>query len=253
MKEPLLEALHISKSFGGFQVLENVSVKVNRGFLTLLAGPNGSGKTTLLNILSGVLSPDKGKVVFKGMNVTGLSPHERFRVGLARSFQTPLPFRSLSVLENLLIPLRIYDEERPLSMLLKGMWVRREEEALEKAWKVLELVGLDEVWDKPAASLSGGQMKLLELGRVLMGDPDALLLDEPLAGVNPALARKIMNSLRCLADGGMGILFVEHRLDIALRYADYIYVLHRGAVIAEGPPREVVSDTRVMSAYLAGG
>ncbi|MEM2597765.1 MAG: ABC transporter ATP-binding protein [Thermofilum sp.] len=253
MRGPLLEALQVSKSFGGFRVLENVSTSVSRGRLTLLAGPNGSGKTTLLNILSGVLSPDGGRVLFKGIDVTELPPHERFRLGLARSFQTPLPFRSLSVLENLLVPLRFYEEEKPLNMLLSRSWIREEEEALERAWKILDLVGLGEVWDKPAGKLSGGQMKLLELARALMGEPDVLLLDEPLAGVNPSLARRIMSSLRRLAGEGLGVLFVEHRLDIALSYADYVYVLHRGVVIAEGSPQEVVGSPCVLSAYLAAG
>lgn len=253
MSDNLLVALHVSKSFGGFKVLRDVSVEVRRGSLTLLAGPNGSGKTTLLYILSGVLRPDSGKIVFKGVDVTCHPPHKRFRLGLASSFQIPRPFESLSVLENLLVPLRTYEEERLRTLLWKRTWFRREEEALDRAWKVLELVGLSEVWDKPARVLSGGQMKLLELARVLMADPELLLLDEPLAGVNPSLARRLMESLRDVVRRGLGVLFVEHRLDLALELADYVYVLDRGALIARGPPREVLLSPRVLSAYLAAG
>lgn len=251
--DSLLEVVRVSKSFGGFRVLHEVSLNLPRSGLTLLAGPNGSGKTTLLNILSGVLIPDNGKVIFRGVDVTRLSPHERFRLGLVRSFQIPLLFRSLSVLENMLVPLRFYDEEKPLRILLNRSWIRKEEEALDRAWKLLDLVGLSEVWDKPAGVLSGGQMKLLELARALMGEPALLLLDEPLAGVNPSLARKIMESLRRAAGNGVSILFVEHRLDIALDYANYVYMLQRGTVIAEGHPQEVMRDPQVFSAYLAAG
>mgnify|MGYP001772764754 CR=1 FL=1 len=246
----LLEAFNVSKSFDGVSALSGVSMRVNEGQLVLLVGPNGSGKTTLLNVLSGLLRPDSGRIFFKGIDITQMPPHERFRLGIARSFQIPRLFRSLSVLENLLIPLPIYTEENPLASLFKRKWLREEREALERALNILELLGLAPEWDKPAGSLSGGQMKLLELARVLMAQPLLVLLDEPLAGVNPSLARNVMERLRALARRGLSLLVVEHRLDIAAEFADYAYAMHRGRIIAEGPPQRVMEQPQVASIYL---
>ncbi len=252
MAEPLLQVLNVSKSFGGVKALDNVSLRVERGSLTLLIGPNGSGKTTLLNIVSGVLSPDAGKVLFKGIDITHLKPHERFRLGIARSFQTPRLFSSLSVAENLLVPLRDYAEERLFSMLLSNSWVASEALAARDARRLLQLVKLEDYWSKRSSELSGGQSKLLEYARTVIGGPELVLLDEPLAGVNYAVAQEIMKGLADLRKAGLGLLVVEHRLDLAMEYADYVYVLHQGRVISEGPPSKIVDDPRVAEAYLGG-
>uniref|UniRef100_A0A7C1T0R0 Probable branched-chain amino acid transport ATP-binding protein LivG n=1 Tax=Thermofilum pendens TaxID=2269 RepID=A0A7C1T0R0_THEPE len=252
MAEPLLKVLNVSKSFGGLRVLDRVSLSVGRGSLTLLIGPNGSGKTTLLNIITGVLKPDAGKVLFKGLDITHLKPHERFRLGVVRAFQTPRLFTSLSVAENLLVPLRDYSEERILSMLIGGSWVAREALAARDAQRLLNLAKLEDKWSTRASELSGGQSKLLECTRAVMSDPELLLLDEPLASVNYAVAREIMKRLVELKEAGVGLLVVEHRLDLAMEYADHVYVLHQGRVISEGSPHEVVNDPRVLEAYLGG-
>jgi amino acid/amide ABC transporter ATP-binding protein 1, HAAT family (TC 3.A.1.4.-) len=252
MAEPLLQVLDVSKNFGGMRVLDGVTLKVERGSLTLLIGPNGSGKTTLLNIVSGLLKPDAGRVFFKGLDITHLKPYERFRLGIARSFQTPRLFTSLSVIENMLVPLKDYAEESPLLILLDCSWVSREALAARDARRLLQLVGLEEYWGKCVSELSGGQSKLLEYARTMMSGPELLLLDEPLAGVNYAVAREIIKRLVELKEVGLGLLVVEHRLDLAMEYADYVYVLHRGRVISEGSPNEVIDDPHVVEAYLGG-
>ncbi len=242
----------LSKSFGGVRALDNVTVEVDKHSLTLLIGPNGSGKTTLLNIASGVLEPDAGRLLFRGENITKLPPHRRYELGITRTFQIPRLFYSLSVLENVLIPWES-GVENPITILTRGNWKKAEQARIEKAFKLLELLCLDRMWDSPAYELSGGQMKLLELARALMGDPSLLLLDEPLAGVNPSLAEGIMKHLVHLRNElGVTFLMVEHRLDVALRYATHVYVLHHGRVISEGPPDKVTKDPAVIEAYLGG-
>jgi len=212
-----------------------------------MIGPNGSGKTTFLHVASGVLKPDSGTLFFTGRNVTGLPPHARFKLGMVTTFQVPRLFPSLSVLENVLVAARRVCEN-PFSLLNSRA---EERDPVEKVFEVLKLLSLDRVWDKPAKALSGGQMKLLELARALVSEPKLLLLDEPLAGVNPALASEIMRFLsRVQREEGVAMLLVEHRLDIALKHADYIYVLHHGRVISEGPPKSVVEDPLVAKAYL---
>ncbi|PLJ76982.1 ABC transporter ATP-binding protein [Infirmifilum sp. SLHALR2] len=250
---PILFTRNISKRFGGVTALSNVSIRVGSKTLSLIIGPNGSGKSTLINVIGGLLQPDDGRVYFNGKDITRLSPHERFRLGLARTFQTPQLFTSLSVLENVLVPMREYYEERVLEILLSDSWRLREKRYVDRAFQVLKLLNLDHLWDAPASDLSGGQMKLLELARVLMSDPQLVILDEPLAGVNPSLANEIMSYLRTLRDElGVTFLVVEHRLDIALKFVDYVYAMHQGQVIAEGSPDTVIKNPAVIEAYLGG-
>jgi len=250
---PILFTRNISKRFGGVTALSNVSVRVEPKTLSLIIGPNGSGKTTLINVIGGLLQPDDGRVYFNGKDITRLPPHERFRLGLARTFQTPQLFASLSVLENVLVPMREYYEERVLEILLSDSWRLREKKYVDRAFQVLKLLNLDHLWDVPASDLSGGQMKLLELARVLMSDPQLVILDEPLAGVNPSLANEIMSYLRTLRDElRVTFLVVEHRLDIALKFVDYVYAMHQGQVIAEGSPDAVIKNPAVIEAYLGG-
>ena len=247
---PLFLAEKVRKNFGGVQALNSVTLSVRERTITLLIGPNGSGKTTLLNIASGTLKPDAGRLFFAGRDITRLPPHERFKLGIARTFQIPSLFTSLSVLENLLVP---GDFELPPAILLTRAWERRQRKRVEKAFHVLKLLSLDHLWDSPASELSGGQMKLLELARALMSDPKLLLLDEPLAGVNPVLAEGVMNHLvKLRRELKISFLVVEHRLDVALRYADYVYALHKGRVVSEGPPDVVVKSPAVAEPYLGG-
>lgn len=239
-------AKNISKSFGGLQALHKVSLSIPEASLTLMIGPNGSGKTTFLQVVSGILKPDDGRLVFKDRDITGLPPNLRFTLGIASTFQIPRVFPSLSVLENVLLA-----AGDPIPNPMRSLWRVDEYELIEKAFNILKLLSLDHLWDKPASTLSGGQMKLLELARALMSDPKLLLLDEPLAGVNPALANRIMEVLTELKNSrGIAAFLVEHRLDLALKHVDFVYVLHYGRVISQGPPDDVLEDPLVAKAYL---
>lgn len=239
-------AKNVSKSFGGVKALDKVTLSVERESMTLLMGPNGSGKTTFIQVAAGILAPDSGALVFEGRDITSLPPHLRFKLGIVSTFQIPRLFPSLSVLENVLVAAR--SNPSVLSAILRRS---REEELIERAFEVLHFLTLDHLWDKPASALSGGQMKLLELAYALMSDPKLCLLDEPLAGVNPALAGEIMERLlEIRKELGVTVLIVEHRLDLALKYVDYAYAMHNGSVIAGGAPEEVVEHPEVVKAYL---
>jgi len=249
----ILETRGVRKTFGGLVAVDNVSIRVRRAKLTLLIGPNGSGKTTLLNVISGFYKPDAGRVIFEGRDVTGWPPHRLYHLGLARTFQVPQPFPKLTVLENVLLAARGHPGESFAAPLQKRSWLRVEEELVERAFEVLRLVNLIHLWDHPAGMLSGGQMKLLEIARTLMSGAKLLLMDEPIAGVNPTLAHTILRFItRLKEEQGITFFIIEHRLDIAMQYVDYVYAMARGRVIAEGRPEEVVSNPLVIDSYLGG-
>ncbi|MEM1598363.1 MAG: ABC transporter ATP-binding protein [Pyrobaculum sp.] len=241
---PLLKAERVVKKFGGLVALDGATLEVKPGFFTLLAGPNGSGKTTLINVLTGVLYPDGGRVIYDGRDITKLPPYERRRLGIFRTFQTPRVAQRLTVLDNVVAGYLRHEKPQ-----LWG-WAKREKELAEKAYSYLKLVRLDHMWDRPAAELSGGQLKLLELARALMAGARVLLLDEPAAGLNPALALELFRSFKEVAASGVALLVVEHRLDLAVDYADYAYFMHNGKVVLEGPPRKVFTDPMVVEIYL---
>jgi len=252
MPSPILRLRDLVKSFGGLRAVDGVSMDVQERTLTILIGPNGGGKTTLINLITGVYKPDQGRIMFNGRDITGLPPHEIFRLGVARTFQIPQPFRELTVLENLLVCCN-NPGEGFISALRRWAWTRFEEEAIERAFKLLKLLNLDYLWDQESWKLSGGQMKLLEIGRALMSDARLLVMDEPVAGVNPTLAHEIFRSLVRLRDElSITIFMVEHRLDIALQYTDEAYVMASGRIISRGRPEEVVMDPQVIEAYLGG-
>jgi len=241
----------VAKSFGGIRAVDGVSMDVHERTLTILIGPNGSGKTTLINLITGVYKPDRGRIFFDGLDITGLPPHLIFRHGIARTFQIPQPFKRLTVLENMLVAHPGNPGEGFLSALRRRRWMGVEEEAVEKAFKLLRLLKLDHLWDQEAEKLSGGQMKLLEVGRVLMSGARLLVMDEPAAGVNPVLAHEVFERFAELKNKlGLTFLIVEHRLDIALRYTDYVYVMANGSVVSSGVPEEVMADPQVIEAYL---
>lgn len=250
--EYILVAERIVKRFGGLVAVDNATVKIRRKTITLLIGPNGSGKTTLLNVIAGYYRPDGGRVVFEGRDVTGLPPHRLYHLGMARTFQVPQPFPKLTVLENVLLAAKRHPGESFTAPLVRGKWLPVEEELVGKAFSILRLVGLDHLWDHPAGQLSGGQMKLLEIARTLMSGAKLVLMDEPIAGVNPTLAHRILDFIVRLRDQGITFFIIEHRLDIAMKYADYAYAMARGRVIAEGRPEEVVSNPLVIDSYLGG-
>ena len=253
MRSEILRTSNVTKSFGGVRALKGVSIKVDEGSITMMIGPNGSGKTTLINVISGIYEPDDGKVFFNGREITGLKPHEIFKLGLARTFQIPQPFTKLTVLENLLVAYPDNPGERFFGALRRGRWMKVEEEAVKKAFKILKLLKLDHLWDQQSYKLSGGQMKLLEVGRALMSDARLIMMDEPAAGVNPVLAHEIFKRFRELRDRlGVTFFLVEHRLEIALRYTDYVYAMANGLVVAEGVPETVMVNPQVVEAYLGG-
>ena len=231
--------------------MDDVSVNVEEKSLTILIGPNGSGKTTLINTIAGFYRADSGKVIFGGKDITRLQPHQIYRLGVARTFQIPNLFWKLTVLENAMSAVKGNPGESFFKSVVKRSWIKQEREAAELAFKTLNLVGLYEVWDKPAESLSGGQMKLLEIARGLMGGAKVVLLDEPISGVNPRLAHDIFGRLVSLRrDLGITFFIIEHRLDIALQYIDTVVAMAYGKLIAAGKPELVMTDPRLIEAYL---
>jgi branched-chain amino acid transport system ATP-binding protein len=225
-----------------------VSIDAAKGSLTLVIGPNGSGKTTLINVITGFITADSGEVLLFGEDITNLPPHEVFQRGVVRTFQNPHPLKKLAVLENLLIAEPGYGESVLRS--LSGGWVEREKALVQKAFNILSFLGIEHLWDEQAMNLSGGQLRLLEIGRALMCDARVVIMDEPIAGVAPALAHTILKKLRELAERGISFLIVEHRLDIVLDYVDRVYVLANGRIVAEGKGEEILKNPKVVEVYL---
>jgi branched-chain amino acid transport system ATP-binding protein len=252
--DPILVTEGLVKKFGELRALDGVDISVPRGQVTLLIGPNGSGKTTLINTVSGVYKPDAGRVYFEGEDITNLPPHERFRRGMVRSFQVPRLFTGLTVLENTSFARYGNPGEGVISGLFKRIWLRFEEETVRRAVRLITLTRIRHLWDKKPGELSGGQMKLLEIARVMIPDkPKLILMDEPTAGVNPTLAHEIFQYIKRLREEeGYTFLIIEHRLDIAVGYADYAYAMALGRVVAEGKPQEVLEHPKVIESYLGG-
>lgn len=249
----ILQVNDVRKSFGRLRALDDVTLDIEGKTITLLIGPNGSGKTTLINTISGFYRPEKGKIVYSSQDIAGWAPHRIFKLGIARTFQIPSLFWKLTVLENMLTAAKDNPGEFFSKALIKGSWEKRETQAVETAFKFLELLGLVDHWDQPVYGLSGGQMKLLEIGRALMSSGDLLLLDEPIAGVNPTLAHEILSRLAKLRNELDTTFFIiEHRLDIALEYADLVSAMANGKIIAHGRPEQVVNNPKVLEAYLGG-
>ena len=248
---PILKVMDVRKSFGGISALNGVNMTFECGKRTLIIGPNGSGKTTLINVISGIYKPDQGRIVFKNRDITGWSPHKIYELGIIRTFQIPMVFGKLTVLENLLVAAKRRTGEDVKTSLFKRKWIREETELVEKAFRILETLKLDHLWDKPAYSLSGGQLKLLEMGKTLMSDAELILLDEPVAGIHPNLAHDLLNRVLSTSDGRTYVM-VEHRLDIVLKYVDYVYAMHQGTVISEGDPLKVLKDKELTEVYLGG-
>lgn len=248
-----IEVQNVTKTFGSLRAVDDVSLGIEEKTLTILIGPNGSGKTTLINTIAGLYHADSGKVFLMGKDISSLPAYKIYRQGLARTFQIPSLFWKLSVLENVMVARKDNPGEGFLRSLVKRSWIDAEKVTAREAFKILRLVGLDQAWDKQAESLSGGQMKLLEIGRGLMSGAKVVLLDEPISGVNPKLANEIFEKLMRLR-GELGITFfiIEHRLDIALNYADSVVAMAFGKLIAAGKPETVMADPRLIEAYLGG-
>jgi branched-chain amino acid transport system ATP-binding protein len=249
----MLTVSRVDKRFGGVTVLEGVEFTAPASGLSGMIGPNGAGKSTLFAIVSGFQRADAGRIGFRGRDVTDLSAVERVHLGLARTFQVPRTFGSLTVRQNLMAAAPEQSGEKLHNVFLAPgrVWAREEEIAAEAAgW--LAFLGLDRVADSSAAGLSGGQRKLLELGRALMVRPRTILLDEPFAGVNPVLVGQISERIRELSAKGIGFLVVEHNLGALARLVDRLFVLDRGRLLAEGTPAAVLADPTVREAYMGG-
>ena len=248
-----LEGRGVTKYFGALRAVDHIDFKFPEQKITLLIGPNGSGKTTLLNCITGVYKPDAGQVLYGGMDITGWAPHDVAKY-VARTFQIPQPFPRLTILENLTLGAPNNPGESFYLSFRYQRWLDNELEATERAFEVMCLLSLDHLWDKPAAELSGGQLKLLELGRALMTGVKMILMDEPVGSINPVLAHDFFQHMINLRDQlGLTMVIVEHRLDLAVQYADYAYCLGAGQILCQGSPTEVVSDRKVIELYTGTG
>jgi branched-chain amino acid transport system ATP-binding protein len=252
--ETLLQVENLSKNFGGLRAVNNCSLAVRRGTITGLIGPNGAGKTTLFGLITGFHRPTSGRVFFKGQDVTALPPHKIFHQGLCRTFQIPREHKSMTVLENLMLVPPHQLGERFWNPWFRSRAVHQQEaEVRDKALGVLEFINLSHLKDEYAGNLSGGQKKLLELGRTLMADPEMVLLDEPGAGVNPTLMARIRDRIEELQrERGITFLLIEHDMNLVMNMCNPVIVMSEGTKLAEGPPDIIRTDPRVLEAYLGG-
>jgi ABC-type branched-subunit amino acid transport system ATPase component len=247
----LLDVRAVTRSFYGVAALRGVDLAVEHGRITGLIGPNGAGKTTLFNCVSGLVPPDSGRIVFDGADITGERPDRIARRGLVRTFQIARGFPRLTVLEHLLLHGRDQPGETLSTALLRSAAMRRRETELYiRARDIARRLDLSRVLYNTAAELSGGQKKLLEIGRALMAEPKMLLLDEPIAGVNPTLARAIGERLRELAADGITILLIEHQMDAIARLCDHVIVLAEGRTLIEGTFAALAVNPVVQEAYM---
>jgi len=246
-----LSVQNLTKTFGGVRAVDGCFLYVTSGVIAGLIGPNGAGKTTLFEILSGLLSPNSGKIFIGDQEITYLPPHKRVSLGLGRTFQITRTLRKLKVLDNLKLAAQSQLGENITNVWLRPGAVREQERKIEdKALETLKLLNLYKLRDEYAGNLSGGQKKLLEICRMLMLDPRLILMDEPLAGVNPALGEEISEHLKKLKEKGLTILVIEHNVKNIMGISDVVYVMNEGKIIAQGTPEEIKKDKRVIEAYL---
>lgn len=247
---PLLEVKNLRKDYGGLRAVDNVSFTIPEGKIIGLIGPNGSGKSTLLNMIASTTRVTTGQILFHDIDVTDMPSNKIFQHGIARGYQDPSLYFNMTVLDNVLLPVKNQRGENPWFAPWGRSWKAEEEANARRASKVLEQVQLRDHYDKLASDLSGGQMKLLEIARALMGDPKLLLLDEPTAGVAPNLAYDIFKQIARLRDDyGITFLIVEHRLEILFDFVDYIYVMHMGNLLTEGTAQAIANNQLVRDVY----
>jgi branched-chain amino acid transport system ATP-binding protein len=251
MEEALLKIREVSKHFGGVYAVNGVSLDINHSGICGLVGPNGSGKSTLFNTILGLHKPDHGAIYFKDKRIDSLAPHQIYELGLVNAFQIPRLFYSLSVLDNMLVAARGHQGDRLLNSLFRrGRWQEQEKGLIDEALSILEMVGLEQWTFSPAGELSGGQRKLLEVARGLMAKPTLLLLDEPAAGINPTLGKKIFQKLKDFSHNGTSFFIVEHRLEILFEFASWVYVMDKGKIVITGQPQDIIDDPAFYAIYL---
>ncbi|MFC7227184.1 ABC transporter ATP-binding protein [Salinirubellus salinus] len=248
-----LRVQNLRKTFGGITAVDDTTFSVEEGSLTGLIGPNGAGKSTTFNCITGVHTPTSGNVYFKDEDITGLEPHQIANRGLVRTFQIARELEEMTVLENLMLAPRGQLGESMVRSVLPGLRddvVEQETELRERVWEMLEFFEIDHLAGEYAGNLSGGQRKLLEMARALMTDPEMVLLDEPLAGVNPTLEEKLLERIHELREEGYTFLLVEHDMDVIMNNCEHVIVMHQGTVLAEGAPEDIRNNEQVIEAYL---
>ena len=248
--DPILVADDIVRQFGGLTAVDVEHIEIQRGAITALIGPNGAGKTTFFNLLTGFDQPDEGSWSFNGRSLKGVAAHKVARLGMVRTFQLTKALSRLTVIENMRLGATGQRGENVFRALFQAIWGAQEREITERADDLLARFKLDAKREDFAGSLSGGQRKLLEMARALMVGPEMVMLDEPMAGVNPALTQSLLGHVKDLREDGMTVLFVEHDMDMVRDISDWVIVMAQGKVIAEGPPDAVMGDQRVIDAYL---
>ncbi|MEF8818444.1 MAG: ABC transporter ATP-binding protein [Haloferacaceae archaeon] len=243
----------LEKRFGGITAVDGASFGVERGTLTGLIGPNGAGKSTTFNLITGVHEPDAGRVRFAGDDITGLPTHAIAQRGLVRTFQIARELGGMTVMENMMLAPKGQSGEalwRSVTPGARAGVVREEETLVERVWEMLDFFDIEHLAAEEAGGLSGGQRKLLEMARALLTDPDVLLLDEPFAGVNPSLERRLLDQIHALREQGYTFLLVEHDMDLIMEHCEHVIVMHQGKILTQGPPAEVRANESVIEAYL---
>ena len=248
--DPIIVADNITRTFGGLTAVDVDHVEIQRGAITALIGPNGAGKTTFFNLLTGFDQPNTGSWSLEGKSLKGIAPYKVARLGMVRTFQLTKVLAKLSVIENMRLGATGQKGERIWAAPFKFLWGNQEDEVTKKADDLLARFLLDKKREDFAGSLSGGQRKLLEMARALMVDPEVVMLDEPMAGVNPALKQSLLGHVKSLRDEGRTVLFVEHDMDMVRDISDWVIVMAQGKIVAEGTPESVMADQRVIDAYL---
>ena len=249
-KDPIVVAHGVSRQFGGLTAVDVDHLEIPRGAITALIGPNGAGKTTFFNLLTGFDKPNTGTWNFGGKNLAGMPAFRVARLGMIRTFQLTKALGGMTVIENMRLGAGRQTGENIFTAVFKPLWRGREDEITAKAMDLLARFKLDTKADDYASSLSGGQRKLLEMARALMSEPELVMLDEPMAGVNPALTQSLLHHILDLKTQGMTVLFVEHDMHMVNEIADWVVVMAEGRIVAEGPPSTVMSDPAVIDAYL---
>lgn len=248
--DDILVADNIVRRFGGLTAVNVRHAAIRRGKITALIGPNGAGKTTFFNLLTGFDQPDEGDWSFNGRSLNSVPAYQVSRLGMVRTFQLTKVLARLTVMENMRLGATNQSGERLWNAMLRPVWRSQEKANTKRAMELLDRFKLVEKKDDFAGSLSGGQRKLLEMARALMVEPELVMLDEPMAGVNPALKQSLLGHVKSLRDDGMTVLFVEHDMDMVRDISDWVLVMAQGQVIAEGTPDDVMGDQRVIDAYL---